>query len=172
MCYLAAYLLLQIGISGKTSPSAADIKKLIGTVGIETDDERLDKLISELKGKSIDELIAEGSSKLASIRGGGAAPAAGGAAPVCEEYGECEGMHPISYRTHALHQRLSLARIPHLASSESVPQPSHDSLSLSIVGAHPSTLGCPRASRTDPLSLRARCSPRAHHDILSQRSAD
>ncbi|KAJ7890637.1 putative ribosomal protein P2 [Mycena olivaceomarginata] len=83
MRYLAAYLLLQIG--GNTSPSAADIKKLIGTVGIETDDERLDKLISELKGKSIDELIAEGSSKLASVPsgggGGGAAPAAGGAAP-------------------------------------------------------------------------------------------
>ncbi|KAJ7355369.1 ribosomal protein 60S [Mycena albidolilacea] len=83
MRYLAAYLLLQIG--GNTSPSAADIKKLIGTVGIETDDERLDKLISELKGKSIDELIAEGSSKLASVPsgggGGGSAPAAGGAAP-------------------------------------------------------------------------------------------
>ncbi|KAJ7706592.1 60S acidic ribosomal protein P2 [Mycena olivaceomarginata] len=67
MCYLAAYLLLQIGISGNTSPSAADIKKLIGTVGIETDDERLDKLISELKGKSIDELITKGSRKLASV---------------------------------------------------------------------------------------------------------
>ncbi|KAJ7311623.1 dimerization domain of ribosomal protein P1P2, partial [Mycena albidolilacea] len=66
MRYLATYL-LQIGIGGKTSPSAADIKKLIGTVGIETDDECLDKLISELKGKSIDELIAEGSSKLASV---------------------------------------------------------------------------------------------------------
>ncbi|KAJ7692632.1 hypothetical protein B0H14DRAFT_3662942 [Mycena olivaceomarginata] len=121
MRYLAAYLLLQIGISGNTSPSAADIKKLIGTVGIETNDERLDKLISELKGKSIDELIAKGSRKLASVPsgggGGGAAPAASGAAPVCEEYGECEGTHPISYRIHALHRRLSPARIPHLASS-------------------------------------------------------
>ncbi|KAJ7793046.1 the dimerization domain of ribosomal protein P1P2, partial [Mycena olivaceomarginata] len=67
MCYLAAYFLLRIGISGKTSPSTADIKKFIGTVSIETDDERLGKLISELKGKSIDELIAEGSSKLASV---------------------------------------------------------------------------------------------------------
>ncbi|KAJ7339128.1 dimerization domain of ribosomal protein P1P2, partial [Mycena albidolilacea] len=84
MRYLAAYLLLQIGIGGKASPSAADIKKLIGTVGIETDDKRLDKLISELKGKYIDEPIAEGSSKLASVPSGGggrgAAPAASGAA--------------------------------------------------------------------------------------------
>ncbi|KAJ7711416.1 hypothetical protein B0H14DRAFT_2317506, partial [Mycena olivaceomarginata] len=74
---------LQIGIGGNTSSSAADIKKLIGTVGIETDDERLDKLISELKGKSIDELIAQGSSKLALVPsggGGGAAPAASGPA--------------------------------------------------------------------------------------------
>ncbi|KAF8217371.1 hypothetical protein K438DRAFT_1797140 [Mycena galopus ATCC 62051] len=83
MRYLAAYLLLQIG--GNASPSAADIKKLLGTVSIESDDERLNKLIAELKGKSIDELIAEGSSKLASVPsgggGGGSAPAAGGSAP-------------------------------------------------------------------------------------------
>ncbi|KAJ7281650.1 60s acidic ribosomal protein-domain-containing protein [Mycena rebaudengoi] len=84
MRYLAAYLLLQIG--GNASPSAADIKKLLGTVSIEAEDDRLNKLIAELKGKSIDELIAEGSSKLASVPSGGggggsSAPAAGGAAP-------------------------------------------------------------------------------------------
>lgn len=66
MKYIAAYLLLQLG--GKASPTAADITKLLGTVNIEVDKERLDKLISELKGKSIDELIAEGSSKLSSVR--------------------------------------------------------------------------------------------------------
>jgi large subunit ribosomal protein LP2 len=86
MRYLAAYLLLQTG--GNANPSAAAIKTLLSSVGIETDEDQLDKLISELKGKSIDELIAEGSSKLASVPsgggGGGAAPsaaAAGGAAP-------------------------------------------------------------------------------------------
>ncbi|KAJ8094374.1 60S acidic ribosomal protein P2 [Marasmius tenuissimus] len=83
MKHIAAYLLLQTG--GNESPSAADIKKLLGTVGIEADDERLDKLISELKDKSVSELIAEGTGKLASVPsggggGGGAAPAAGGAA--------------------------------------------------------------------------------------------
>ncbi|KAK2463682.1 hypothetical protein APHAL10511_004433 [Amanita phalloides] len=81
MRHIAAYLLLQIG--GKASPTAADVTKLLGTVGIEPDDERLEKLISELQGKSIADLIAEGSSKLASVPSGGAvsAPAAGGGAP-------------------------------------------------------------------------------------------
>ena len=65
MRYIAAFLLLQTG--GNASPSAADITKLLSTVGIETDSARLDSLISELQGKSIDELIAEGSSKLSSV---------------------------------------------------------------------------------------------------------
>lgn len=51
MRHIAAYLLLQIG--GNTSPSAADVKKVLSAVGIEADDERLDKLISELKGKDV-----------------------------------------------------------------------------------------------------------------------
>ncbi|KAG6812743.1 hypothetical protein H0H92_000789 [Tricholoma furcatifolium] len=81
---IAAYLLLQIG--GNASPSAADIAKLLSTVGIEPNTERIDALLAELSGKSIDELIAAGSSKLASVPSGGAgaaapAAAAGGAAP-------------------------------------------------------------------------------------------
>ncbi|KAI0731168.1 60s acidic ribosomal protein-domain-containing protein [Earliella scabrosa] len=83
MRHLAAYLLLQIG--GNATPSAADIKKVLGAVGIEADDERLEKLISELEGKDVNALIAEGSSKLASVPSGGAVAAssggAGGAAP-------------------------------------------------------------------------------------------
>ncbi|OJT01896.1 60S acidic ribosomal protein P2 [Trametes pubescens] len=78
MRHLAAYLLLQIG--GNASPSAADIKKVLGAVGIEADDERLEKLISELKGKDVNALIAEGSSKLASVPSGGAVASSGGAA--------------------------------------------------------------------------------------------
>ncbi|KAI0675541.1 60s acidic ribosomal protein-domain-containing protein [Trametes maxima] len=78
MRHLAAYLLLQIG--GNASPSAADIKKVLGAVGIEADDERLEKLIAELEGKDVNALIAEGSSKLASVPSGGAVAASGGAA--------------------------------------------------------------------------------------------
>ena len=51
MRHIAAYLLLQIG--GNASPSSSDVKKVLSTVGIEADDDRLDKLISELKGKDV-----------------------------------------------------------------------------------------------------------------------
>ncbi len=53
-------------------------------VGVEADSEKLSKLLSEVAGKDINELIAEGKGKLASLPAGGAvaaAPAAGGAAP-------------------------------------------------------------------------------------------
>ncbi|KAK7415416.1 60S acidic ribosomal protein P2 [Neonectria magnoliae] len=96
MKHLAAYLLL--GLGGNTSPSAADVKAVLESVGIEADDDRLETLISELKGKDISELIAAGSEKLASVPsgggggGGGAAggAAAGGAAEVEEEKAESE----------------------------------------------------------------------------------
>lgn len=52
MRYIAAYLLLKIG--GNESPTAADIKKVIQSVGIEVDETRLNTLISELGGKDID----------------------------------------------------------------------------------------------------------------------
>ncbi|TBU43513.1 60s acidic ribosomal protein-domain-containing protein [Dichomitus squalens] len=78
MRHLAAYLLLQIG--GNASPSAADVKKVLGAVGIEADDERLEKLISELDGKDVSALIAEGSAKLASVPSGGAVAASSGGA--------------------------------------------------------------------------------------------
>ncbi|MDI1491364.1 MAG: 60S acidic ribosomal protein P2 [Ramalina farinacea] len=68
MKHLAAYLLL--GLGGNTSPSAKDVKDVLSSVGIEADDERLDKLIGELKGKDLQELISE---------------AAGGAAPEAEK---------------------------------------------------------------------------------------
>ncbi|KAF8273072.1 60s acidic ribosomal protein-domain-containing protein [Lactarius quietus] len=83
MRYIAAYLLLQI--AGKESPTAGDITKVISSVGIEVDEDRVTSLLSELNGKDINTLIAEGSSKLASVPSGGggavsAAPASGGGA--------------------------------------------------------------------------------------------
>jgi large subunit ribosomal protein LP2 len=61
MKHIAAYLLLQTG--GNASPSAADIKSLLETVGIEADQAQLDKLISELEGKDINQVCL--SSRLA-----------------------------------------------------------------------------------------------------------
>jgi large subunit ribosomal protein LP2 len=54
MKHLAAYLLL--GLGGNTSPSANDIKSVLESVGIEADDDRLEKLLSELDGKDINEV--------------------------------------------------------------------------------------------------------------------
>ena len=51
MKHIAAYLLLTVG--GNSSPSAADVKALLDTVGVEADSDRLEKLISELEGKDI-----------------------------------------------------------------------------------------------------------------------
>jgi len=54
MKHLAAYLLLTLG--GNASPSASDIKSVLESVGIEADNDRLEKLISELEGKDINEV--------------------------------------------------------------------------------------------------------------------
>ena len=54
MKHLAAYLLL--GLGGNTSPSATDVKGVLESVGIDADEERLDKLIAELKGKDLQEV--------------------------------------------------------------------------------------------------------------------
>uniref|UniRef100_A0A3P9J6Q4 Large ribosomal subunit protein P2 n=1 Tax=Oryzias latipes TaxID=8090 RepID=A0A3P9J6Q4_ORYLA len=78
MRYVAAYLLAALG--GNTSPSAKDIKDILGSVGIEADDERLNKVIGELNGKNINEVVNSGLSKLASVPAGGAV-AAPSAAP-------------------------------------------------------------------------------------------
>lgn len=75
MRYVAAYLLAVLG--GKEAPAAADIEKILSSVGIEVDSTRVAKIVNELKGKSIDELIKQGREKLSSMPvGGGAAAAA------------------------------------------------------------------------------------------------
>ncbi|CAD0038529.1 unnamed protein product [Aureobasidium pullulans] len=54
MKYLAAYLLLNL--AGNEQPSAEDIKSVLSSVGVDAEGERLDKLISELEGKNIQEV--------------------------------------------------------------------------------------------------------------------
>lgn len=74
MKYLAAYLLLNA--AGNT-PNAENVKSVLSAVGIEIDEERVSALVSSLEGKSIEELIEEGNTKLSSVPT--AAPAAGAA---------------------------------------------------------------------------------------------
>ncbi|KAI1895648.1 hypothetical protein AGOR_G00108390 [Albula goreensis] len=92
MRYVAAYLLAALG--GNDAPQSKDIKKILESVGIEADDTRMEKVISELNGKNVEEVISQGFSKLASVPSGGAvavasSAAAGGgaaaAAPAAEE---------------------------------------------------------------------------------------
>ena len=54
MKHIAAYLLLQLG--GKTAPTAADITSVLEAAGAEVDSSRVEKLISELEGKDINEV--------------------------------------------------------------------------------------------------------------------
>ena len=93
MKHIAAYALLVCG--GNESPSADQVKAVITAAGGEADDEQITKLLADLEGKDIHELLAEGQKKLKScVSGGGggggaAAPAAAGAAaPAAEKKAE------------------------------------------------------------------------------------
>merc|ERR1711978_258524 len=89
MRYVAAYLLSALG--GNESPSTGDIKTILESVGVGYDEERAELVVNQCKGKSIAELIAAGSEKMASMPagggGGGGAPpaAASGDAPAAVE---------------------------------------------------------------------------------------
>ena len=62
MRYVAAYLLAVLG--GNEHPTEADIKKILSSVGIDTDAESVKKVVAQLKGKNLEQLIAEGPSAL------------------------------------------------------------------------------------------------------------
>ncbi|VDO53455.1 unnamed protein product [Onchocerca flexuosa] len=74
MKYLAAYLLSTMG--GNKSPTAKDIENVLGSVGLDVDMEDANKVVSALSGKSIDEVIAAGLTKISSVPSGSAASAA------------------------------------------------------------------------------------------------
>ena len=71
---------------------AENIKTVLESVGAEAEDEKIEKLLADLEGKNVEEMIKEGLEKLVSIpTGGAAAPAAGAAAaPAAEEKKEEE----------------------------------------------------------------------------------
>uniref|UniRef100_A0A8D2FLN3 Large ribosomal subunit protein P2 n=1 Tax=Theropithecus gelada TaxID=9565 RepID=A0A8D2FLN3_THEGE len=82
-------------LGGNPSLSAKDIKRILGSVGIEADDDQLNKVISELNEKSIEDVITQDIGKVASVPAGGAvavsaapgtaAPAAGSTPAAAEE---------------------------------------------------------------------------------------
>merc|ERR1719331_3433828 len=83
MKHLAAYCLLVLG--GKAQPSKKDVQDLLKASGVTADDASLDVMMKKLEGKSIPELIKEGSKDLCASTpaggAGGAGPAAAAAAP-------------------------------------------------------------------------------------------
>ncbi|XP_062522478.1 large ribosomal subunit protein P2-like [Corticium candelabrum] len=83
MRYVAAYLLAVLG--GNNSPNAQDIKKILGSVGIDVDDDKLAKVIGELNGKDVNEVIAEGQTRLATVSFGGVAAAGSASAAAQKE---------------------------------------------------------------------------------------
>lgn len=111
MRYVAAYLLAVLG--GKEAPSAADIEKILSSVGIEADSTRLSKVVEDLKGKSVDELIKEGREKLSSmpVGGGGAAPAAAAvpdaAAPAAAAKEEKKRKHFLLLKKKKIRRKIS-----------------------------------------------------------------
>merc|ERR1711988_2035124 len=83
MRYVAAAALAALG---GQDVNEANIKKILSSVGIEADGEKVALVVKELAGKNLEEVIAAGTEKLGSVPSGGgaaaaAAPAAGGAAP-------------------------------------------------------------------------------------------
>ena len=86
MRHVAAYLLAVLG--GNADPSAKDLKGILSAVGVEANDASLDIVISNLKGKSVNDLIEEGNALLANVPSGGAGGAGastGSAAAATEE---------------------------------------------------------------------------------------
>ncbi|KAG0462629.1 hypothetical protein HPP92_021105 [Vanilla planifolia] len=79
MKVIAAYLLAVLG--GNTTPSAGDVKVILESVGAEADDNRIELLLSEVKGKDITQLIASGREKFASV------PSCGGAVAIAAPAG-------------------------------------------------------------------------------------
>lgn len=96
MRHVAAYLML--ALTGNDSPSAEDVKTLLSSVGIEPVQEHLEKLISEVQGKDLAQLIEEGSAKLSAVPTGGAATSASApaGAAAAEEAAPAEEEEPES----------------------------------------------------------------------------
>ncbi|XP_053885685.1 60S acidic ribosomal protein P2-like [Malaclemys terrapin pileata] len=85
---VSRYITLLAVLGGNKSPTSKNLKKILNRVDIETDERRLNKVIGELNGKNIEDVIAQGNSKLASMPASGAVAVSAGpgsAAPAEEK---------------------------------------------------------------------------------------
>jgi large subunit ribosomal protein LP2 len=90
MKHVAVYMMLVLG--GNATPSKADVEKALTAVGIESDAARLDKLMADLEGKDLSELLESGTELLAKFGGGGGG--GGGAAAGGEAVEEVKEEEP------------------------------------------------------------------------------
>lgn len=58
MRYVAAYLLAVLG--GNQAPKVEDLKKILGSVGVDCDDKNAQNVVAALSGKNLEELIEKG----------------------------------------------------------------------------------------------------------------
>ena len=72
---VAAYLLCVLG--GNDSPSAADVTSVIAASGADPSEDTIATLVSDLEGKSLNDLLSEGMEKLKDVPMGGSGGAGG-----------------------------------------------------------------------------------------------
>ena len=65
MKIIGAYLLAVLG--GNNNPDSYAINKILNSVGLEADEDSINKIISDMEGKEISELMCKGSNRLSYI---------------------------------------------------------------------------------------------------------
>merc|ERR1712137_75463 len=75
---IAAYLLAVLG--GNKTPSEDDVKRILEAAAANVDAEAISKIVSELSGKSVYDVMDEGAERLVAVSTGSRGAAAGGAA--------------------------------------------------------------------------------------------
>merc|ERR1719198_2204478 len=101
MKYAAAYLLA--AAAGKDKPSAKDVKKILGAIDTDVDDDALNKLVDQLSDSTIHEVIAKGRETLKSVPMGGGGGGGGrrgeeGGGGACRGGGRGHGLRPLRLR--------------------------------------------------------------------------
>merc|ERR1712137_1201436 len=76
---IAAYLLAVLG--GNKTPSEDDVKRILEAAAANVDAEAISKVVSELSGKSVYDVMDEGAGRLVAVSTGGSRGAAAEEAP-------------------------------------------------------------------------------------------
>ncbi|KAL0584572.1 hypothetical protein ABG067_005595 [Albugo candida] len=75
MRHIAAYLLCVLG--GNDSPSSSDIEKVISSFGGTVDSDQVERLLKDMEGKDVEEMMKSGKEKLSGISIGGSSGGSG-----------------------------------------------------------------------------------------------